>query len=338
MCRLLSFVACALLSGAFSAQARATPPSPGTGSGGGHASGRLLVRPRRPLETAHLDLATGTLTRGATVHLNSQDTVSDFPTSTSPGCSPSTRATASRVVRRRDQGQQRQRHDERDRVRLLLVHEGPQPRRSGGSVKLGFYEGYVTGGGTPMTAVAVSTLTGLPSSSNSSSFFGGFSCYFLSVSFSAGRLPGWTDRLLVGVPRPRHGRRARRDFSLPVLRAELQRTGARRTGTGRDHRRILSPGNLAGQLQHGVGLLLCVVDQHGHPRGPGHARDLRAVQRRRQCNVDGVEGHPGELERAGDAGTRSRDERAGDDPRPHEHHEDGRVGDVSSTFGGAHLF
>jgi hypothetical protein len=54
----------------------------------------------------------------------------------------------------------------------------------GGSVKLGFYEGYTTFGGAPTTTVAAFTLTGLPGNSASSSFFGGYKCFFLRVLFS----------------------------------------------------------------------------------------------------------------------------------------------------------
>jgi len=53
----------------------------------------------------------------------------------------------------------------------------------GGSVRLGFYEGYSVGGGLPTTPCAVFTLTGLPGNSASSSFFGGFTCYFIRVTF-----------------------------------------------------------------------------------------------------------------------------------------------------------
>lgn len=53
----------------------------------------------------------------------------------------------------------------------------------GGSLSLGFYEGYTLGGGSPTTGVAVFTLSGLPGNSTSSSFFGGFACYFTDVDF-----------------------------------------------------------------------------------------------------------------------------------------------------------
>ena len=53
----------------------------------------------------------------------------------------------------------------------------------GGSVKIGFYEGYAPAGGVPSTVVAVQTLTGLPGNTASSSFFGGFRCFFAEVCF-----------------------------------------------------------------------------------------------------------------------------------------------------------
>jgi len=54
----------------------------------------------------------------------------------------------------------------------------------GGSCALSFYEGYTVFGGAPTTSVANFTLTGLPGNSASSSFFGGFECYFLRVQFA----------------------------------------------------------------------------------------------------------------------------------------------------------
>jgi hypothetical protein len=47
-----------------------------------------------------------------------------------------------------------------------------------GSLALGFYEGYTTGGGTPSTSVGLFQLTGLPGSTS-----GGLRCTFVSVTF-----------------------------------------------------------------------------------------------------------------------------------------------------------
>ncbi len=63
----------------------------------------------------------------------------------------------------------------------------PSSGGPGGSVRLGFYEGYTKGPGVGNppngTAVAVFTLTGLPANTGSSSFFGGFRCFFIQVTF-----------------------------------------------------------------------------------------------------------------------------------------------------------
>lgn len=49
---------------------------------------------------------------------------------------------------------------------------------------LHFYEGYTLFGGAATTSVAHFTLTGLPANSASSSFFGGFGCFFIRVIFN----------------------------------------------------------------------------------------------------------------------------------------------------------
>jgi hypothetical protein len=58
----------------------------------------------------------------------------------------------------------------------------------GGTTNLGFYEGYVTGGGTSTTAVAVLTLSGLPGNTANSSPFvpgGGTACYYMDVRLTS---------------------------------------------------------------------------------------------------------------------------------------------------------
>ena len=62
--------------------------------------------------------------------------------------------------------------------------KGPGSGGPGGSVRLGFYEGYTWGGGAPTTVAAAFTLTGLPANTSSSSFFGGFRCFFIQVEFA----------------------------------------------------------------------------------------------------------------------------------------------------------
>jgi hypothetical protein len=53
------------------------------------------------------------------------------------------------------------------------------------AAKLGFYEGYLSGGGAPTTAVAVFTLTGLPAHTGMSSLAAARSCYELDLSFAS---------------------------------------------------------------------------------------------------------------------------------------------------------
>ena len=55
---------------------------------------------------------------------------------------------------------------------------------SGGSVTLGFYEGYTVFGGAPTTAAAVVALTGMPANTSNGSFFSaGAGCFGLRVTF-----------------------------------------------------------------------------------------------------------------------------------------------------------
>ena len=139
-------------------------------------------RPAVPLRSATLDLATGTVTRGPAAHDKVGATVTDFSNldiagffaidsgsglgnavwfcagtkgfagNTSDLMSSVTFAYCSTV--------------------LDASSGGP-----GGTVTLGFYEGYVAGGGVPTTTVAVFPLTGMPGARTP----GGLNCYFLTV-------------------------------------------------------------------------------------------------------------------------------------------------------------
>ena len=149
-------------------------------------SGKVFARYNKPLRSVTLDLETGTLTRGPQVVDKKVGTCSDFANIDLGGfvgvdtgnkfcewLDAGTKGTACVT----------------DMMRSIVFaycsakasvgSGGP-----GGSVRLGFYEGYALGGGVPTTAVAVFTLTGLPGNSASSSFFGGFLCYFIRVNFN----------------------------------------------------------------------------------------------------------------------------------------------------------
>ncbi|MEQ1858271.1 MAG: hypothetical protein ABL963_17600 [Longimicrobiales bacterium] len=176
----------------------------GAASSAQSQSGKIFTRVNKPLKSATLDLASGTMTRGPAVSNRAATTVVDFfntdlggfvgvdtgggfcewfdagvkgsnvgdgTSDLSPGDkSPHLSDLMNSIVFAYCS------------AKADVASGGP-----GGSVKLGFYEGYTTGGPLPATtnppSVAVFTLTGLPANTASSSFFGGFGCYFIRVFF-----------------------------------------------------------------------------------------------------------------------------------------------------------
>jgi len=144
--------------------------------------------PSGPMKSYSLDLATGTVTRGASAVNRTATTVVDFYNNDLGGflgidsgngfCEWFDAAT---------KGFAGNRSDLMSEIvfaycsaKLSANSGGP-----GGSVRLGFYEGYSIGGPAPTTAVAAFTLTGLPAYTTSSSFFSGFRCYFINVKFAS---------------------------------------------------------------------------------------------------------------------------------------------------------
>jgi hypothetical protein len=161
-------------------------------------SGKVFARYNKPLKSATLDLATGTITRGPAATNRGAPTIVDFANNDLGGfvgvdtgngfCEWFDAAVKGSLTgdgtANIDSGNQAS--DIMNSVvfaycsaALTANSGGP-----GGSVKLGFYEGYTLGGPAPTSGVAVFTLTGLPANSASSSFFGGFSCIFIRVFFS----------------------------------------------------------------------------------------------------------------------------------------------------------
>jgi len=148
-------------------------------------SGKVFARYNKPLKSATLDLATGTITRGPVVNNRTATTVVDFNNNDLGGFVGVD--TGGGFCEWFDAGVKGLGNNSdlmNDVVfaycsaMLYTGSGGP-----GSSVKLGFYEGYTTFGGAPTTGVAKFTLTGLPANSASSSFFGGFNCYFIRVFF-----------------------------------------------------------------------------------------------------------------------------------------------------------
>jgi len=150
-----------------------------------HNSGKVFARYNKPLKSASLDLATGTITRGPAVNNRTATTVVDFNNNDLGGFVGVD--TGGGFCEWFDAGVKGLGNNSDLMNDVVFAYcsamaavgsGGP-----GGSVKLGFYEGYTTFGGAPTTGVAKFTLTGLPANSASSSFFGGFNCFFIRVFF-----------------------------------------------------------------------------------------------------------------------------------------------------------
>jgi hypothetical protein len=163
----------------------------GATAGAQNQSGKVFARYNKPLRTASLDLATGTVTRGPAVQQKAGTTVSDFPNVDLGGFIGAD--TGGGFCEWFDAGTKGFNGNASDLMNnfvfayccaTLAVESGGV----GGTTNLGFYEGYVTGGGTSTTAVAVFTLSGLPANTANSSPFipgGGTACYLINITFAA---------------------------------------------------------------------------------------------------------------------------------------------------------
>jgi len=150
-------------------------------------SGRVFSRYNQPLRSATLDLATGTVTHGAVVSNRAPTTVVDFANNDLGGFVGVDSGNG--FCEWFDAGVKGLGNASDLMNSIVFAYCSakltPASGGPGGSVKLGFYENYVLGG--PISAsnsVAVFTLTGLPGNTGSSSFFGGFRCFFLRIFFN----------------------------------------------------------------------------------------------------------------------------------------------------------
>jgi hypothetical protein len=156
------------------------------------AEGKVFARYAKPLKSATLDLATGTVTRGSRVLERAGSTIADFTNIDLGGFIGVD--TGSGVCEWIDAGAKGFAGNASDLMTDVVfaycstmadvASGGP-----GGSVMLGFYEGYTVGGPAPTTAVGLFNLTGLPAHTANSSFLalvlgsGSASCYFLNLVF-----------------------------------------------------------------------------------------------------------------------------------------------------------
>ena len=150
------------------------------------AQGAQIRRAPQRLRSVHLDLGTGLLTRGPTVSNRTATTVADFSNVDLGGFTGVDSGNG--FCEWFDAGVKGFRHNGSDLMSSIVFayctsNLAPGSGGPGGSTKLGFYEGYLVGGGAPTTTVAAFTLTGLPGNTGTSSFFGGFRCFFIEVAF-----------------------------------------------------------------------------------------------------------------------------------------------------------
>jgi hypothetical protein len=157
-------------------------------------SGKVFARYNKPLRSMTLDLDTGTISRGRRSPTGRATPSSTSTTTTSGGfvgvdtgggfCK-----WIDSAVKGTGAGLTAGTHTNSDLMNSIVfaycsAKLTPGSGGPGGSLALSFYEGYTLFGGALTTAVANFTLTGLPGNSASSSFFGGFTCYFLRVQFA----------------------------------------------------------------------------------------------------------------------------------------------------------
>jgi outer membrane lipoprotein SlyB len=157
-------------------------------------SGKVFARYNKPLKSLTLDLGTGTITRGPQVTNRKGNTVTDFDNNDLGGfvgvdtgdgfclwIDPAVKGTGA--------GRTAGVVNNSDIMNSIIfaycsAKLTPGSGGPGGTMALHFYEGYTLFGGAATTSVAHFTLTGLPGNSASSSFFGGFGCFFLRVIFN----------------------------------------------------------------------------------------------------------------------------------------------------------
>jgi hypothetical protein len=154
------------------------------------STGKVFTRMNKPLRTATLDLATGTVTRGPVANNRGGSTIADFQNldfngfvgvDTGGGACKWTSA----ALKGSGSNQSSNASDLMHNILFAYCSAAKDVNSGGpgGTVTLGFYEGYTTGGGAPTTAVAVFTLTGLPANTASTSFLVTNACFLLTVNF-----------------------------------------------------------------------------------------------------------------------------------------------------------
>jgi len=168
----------------------------GAASSAQSQSGKVFARYNKPLKSVTLDLDTGTITRGPSVSNRVATTMIDFDNNDLGGFVGVDTGNGfckwiDSAVKGTDAGRTAAlpNNNDSDLMNAIVfaycsAKLTPGSNGPGGTLGLHFYEGYTLFGGAATTGVAHFTLTGLPGNSASSSFFGGFNCFFIKVIFA----------------------------------------------------------------------------------------------------------------------------------------------------------
>jgi hypothetical protein len=226
----------------------------------------------RPMKTISVDLATGSITRGPRLADRAGTTVRDFDNMDLGGgiIAPDTGGGTCEWIEAGTKGFANNASDLVNNVVFAYcsVMADQNSGGPGGSVLLGFFEGYNTGGPAPTTAVALFNLAGLPGHTANSSFIaltlgsGNASCFFVNlilancISFADGDIGyswGFTDLGTTSVLAA----------TFPFLSCVQSCSGPGPDGQGMDSLidRYSPPGTPAGQIDTGVlGISMAIVE------------------------------------------------------------------------------
>jgi hypothetical protein len=145
-----------------------------------------IARHYGPVRSVSLDLATGAVTRRPAVLRRAVSTVVDFTNIDLGGfVGVDSGAGACEWIDAAVKGFHGNASDLMNNVVFAYCSSAKDPASGGpgGEAHLGFYEGY-TVGGPASTSVGLFHFTGLPANTSSSSFWGGFRCYYIDVQFA----------------------------------------------------------------------------------------------------------------------------------------------------------
>jgi len=160
----------------------------GLPAGAQSTSTRVFARYSKPLRSATLDLETGTITRGTVAGNRAATTTVDFANNDLGGFVGADSGNAMcEWLEPAVKGFAGNGSDLMNSIVFAYCSSKLTPGSGGpgGTTRLGFYENYVQGGPlVAATPVALFTLTGLPGNTASSSFFGGFRCFFIRIVFT----------------------------------------------------------------------------------------------------------------------------------------------------------